>query len=206
MSDSQPGSVTNALVELNSPSQNEQAIRLLWDRYFHRLCGFIEDQLFARHKRVTSADEVASDAFRALLDGVKASRFHSVRNRDELWQMLTLIGSRRSTNVRIKHNRQKNGEGRVVGESALGSQGFGNLADFIERDLSPVDYVELQETIEELLNQLPTQQVRQVALLRMSGYSNAEIAEKIGRVERTVELKLNLIRSIWSRSLEAIDR
>ncbi len=201
MSDSQPGSVTRALNELNSPSQSEQAVQFLWERYFNRLCGFIEGQLYARHKRITSADEVASDAFLALLDGVKKGRFHSVRNRDELWQMLTLIGVRRSVNVRIKHNRQKNGGGKVQGESAFGSRGMGDLADFIQRELSPSDYVELQEMIEELLNQLPNEQVRQVALLRMSGYSNAEIAERIGRVERTVELKLKLIRSIWSRSL-----
>jgi DNA-directed RNA polymerase specialized sigma24 family protein len=124
-----------------------------------------------------------------------------VRNRDELWQMLTLIGARRSTNVRIKHDCQKNGSGKIQGESVFGSRGMGDLADFIQRELAPEDYIELKEMIEELLNQLPNQQVREVALLRMSGYSNAEIAEKIGRVERTVELKLNLIRSIWSKSL-----
>ena len=201
MSDSQPGSVTRALNELNSPSQGEQAVLFLWERYFNRLCGFIEGQLYARHKRITSADEVASDAFLALLDGVKHNRFHSVRNRDELWQMLTLIGARRSTNVRVKHSRQKNGGGKLQGESVFGSGGMENLADFIQRDLSPTDYVELKEMIEDLLRQLPNQQVRQIALMRMSGYSNAEIAEKIGRVERTVELKLKLIRSIWSQSL-----
>jgi DNA-directed RNA polymerase specialized sigma24 family protein len=201
MSDSIPGSVTNALHQLNSPAHGEEAARFLWERYFNRLCGFIEGQLYPRHKRVTSADEVASDAFLALLDGVKHSRFHSVRNRDELWQMLTLIGARRSSNVRVKHNRQKNGDGKILGESVFGSRGMGDLADFIQRELSPTDYVELKETIEQLLNQLPNHQVRQVALLRMSGYSNAEIAAKIGRVERTVELKLKLIRSIWSQSL-----
>jgi DNA-directed RNA polymerase specialized sigma24 family protein len=204
MPNSQPGSVTNALHELHSPSQNEEAVRFLWERYFNRLCGFIEGQLYSRHKRINSADEVASDAFLALLDGVKQSRFHSVRNRDELWQMLTLIGARRSTNIRIKHNRQKVGGGKVQGESAFGSRGIGDLADFIQRDLSPDDYVELQEMIEDLLSQLPDSQVREVALLRMSGYSNSEIAEKIGRVERTVELKLKLIRTIWSQSLEDV--
>jgi DNA-directed RNA polymerase specialized sigma24 family protein len=36
-----------------------------------------------------------------------------------------------------------------------------------------------------------------VAVWKMEGYSNAEIAAKLPCVERTVERKLKLIRSLW---------
>jgi len=39
--------------------------------------------------------------------------------------------------------------------------------------------------------------LRDIALWKMEGYSNAEIAVKIGRVEKTVERKLGIIRDKW---------
>lgn len=40
--------------------------------------------------------------------------------------------------------------------------------------------------------------LRRIALMRMEGYSNSQIAESIGVSERSVERKLNLIRSDWA--------
>jgi DNA-binding CsgD family transcriptional regulator len=45
---------------------------------------------------------------------------------------------------------------------------------------------------------LDSEVLRSVAVWKMEGYSNAEIAAKLGRSECTVERKLNLIRQIWS--------
>lgn len=55
------------------------------------------------------------------------------------------------------------------------------------------------EEYERLLDVLGDEQLRQIAIWKMEGFTNAEIAEKCGRVIPTVERKLQRIRGIWSR-------
>ena len=49
-----------------------------------------------------------------------------------------------------------------------------------------------------LLEVLGDAGLRAVALWKMEGYTNAEIADKLGCTRRTVERKLRVIRAIWA--------
>ena len=42
---------------------------------------------------------------------------------------------------------------------------------------------------------------RPIAQWKLEGYTNAEIAERIGRSVPTVELRLRMIRAIWKKEL-----
>ncbi len=42
-------------------------------------------------------------------------------------------------------------------------------------------------------------ELRQIAVWKMEGYTNGEIADKIGRSEPTVERRLRRIRRLWER-------
>jgi DNA-directed RNA polymerase specialized sigma24 family protein len=53
------------------------------------------------------------------------------------------------------------------------------------------------EEVQRLLGLLGSAELRQVALRKMEGRSNAEIAGLLGCVERTVERKLWVIRETW---------
>jgi DNA-directed RNA polymerase specialized sigma24 family protein len=53
-----------------------------------------------------------------------------------------------------------------------------------------------------LLELLGDESLRSVALWKMQGYTNAEIAGKLGCVEQTVERKLQRIRRRWERGEE----
>ena len=48
-----------------------------------------------------------------------------------------------------------------------------------------------------LLDALDDDSLRQVALCRMEGYNNDEIAEQLGCARRTVARRLELIRKTW---------
>lgn len=61
----------------------------------------------------------------------------------------------------------------------------------------PAMLAEFQNSCENLLDQLDDSMLQTVALLRLEGYSVDEIAERIGCAKRSVERRLNLIRSIW---------
>ena len=57
---------------------------------------------------------------------------------------------------------------------------------------------ELADECQRLLDSLGSAELAQVALWKMEGYANEEIAAKLGCVPRTVERKLRLIRSLWA--------
>ena len=63
----------------------------------------------------------------------------------------------------------------------------------------------MAESCRRLLEMLPTQELRNVAVWKMEGYTNEEIAAKMksgqGRSLATVERKLALIRTIWAKEI-----
>ena len=55
----------------------------------------------------------------------------------------------------------------------------------------------MAEEFRRLLDCLGDDQLRQIALERMEGYTADEIAERIGCARRTVARRLELIRQLW---------
>nr|MCU0979177.1 ECF-type sigma factor [Pirellulaceae bacterium] len=48
-----------------------------------------------------------------------------------------------------------------------------------------------------LLERLPDADLRTLAVAKLEGYANAEVAERLGCSMRTVERRLRLIRDLW---------
>ncbi|MEM6469266.1 MAG: ECF-type sigma factor [Planctomycetota bacterium] len=65
------------------------------------------------------------------------------------------------------------------------------------------ELVASNEVIEYFLEQLSEATLRGIVSLKMDGFTNEEIAEKLGCATRTVERKLNLIRRLWIPILES---
>ncbi|WP_182866705.1 sigma-70 family RNA polymerase sigma factor [Stieleria mannarensis] len=61
------------------------------------------------------------------------------------------------------------------------------------------------EAVERFLEQLSEATLRGIVSMKLHGFTNEEIAEKLGCATRTVERKLNLIRRLWSPILENSD-
>ena len=59
----------------------------------------------------------------------------------------------------------------------------------------------LADEVRRLLEMLPDQELRKIAVARMEGYTNREIASRLGCTERTVERRLRYIRVIWDGSI-----
>lgn len=57
--------------------------------------------------------------------------------------------------------------------------------------------VEFAQQYEQTTLSLGDEELVPLAILKMEDYSNEEIAKKVNRATRTVELKLQLIRKIW---------
>ncbi len=104
----------------------------------------------------------------------------------------------------LKHQfRQKRGGGQVRGDSVfienLSGEERAAIDQVVGSEPTPEFAAQLTEECERLLSQLDDETLRTVAVAKMEGYSNDEIAERLGVKTRTVERKLNLIREIWSQ-------
>jgi DNA-directed RNA polymerase specialized sigma24 family protein len=64
-------------------------------------------------------------------------------------------------------------------------------------DPGPEFVVEMAEECCRLLARLDDETLRSLVVWKMEGYTNEEIASKLGCVTRTIERKLRLIREIW---------
>jgi DNA-directed RNA polymerase specialized sigma24 family protein len=71
------------------------------------------------------------------------------------------------------------------------------------RGLDPADEAVARIEFARLLGVLPAD-LREVFVMRLDGYTNAQIAAQIGRVERTVELKMRTIRALLRREFHDV--
>ena len=186
--DFEQGSVSKALA--NFASEPDEAAELFWDRFFEKLCRYAESKVYDRHRRLFDAEDIASSAMFALLKGLKQGKFYNVKNRDQLWQMLATISSRKASNAAKFHDREKRGGGKTRGDSAFGGE--------IVYPEDPAQIVEFETTCKELLEALPDETYRKVALMRLAGFTNPEIGKQLDCSGRTVDRKLIAIREIWS--------
>ena len=152
--------------------------------------------------RYYDGEEIAASAMYALVDGLQRQNFQSLANRDELWQLLVTIAANKASNNRKYHDRQKRGGGKVHGLSGFerdGKRNYENCDKFIQREDDPAAMVELEQTCQEMLRQLPDDTYRKIALMRMAGYDNEEMAIECSCTTRTIERKLAAIRKVWIR-------
>jgi DNA-directed RNA polymerase specialized sigma24 family protein len=184
-----PGSVSRLLGGLRDG--DEEAVRQLWLRYFQPLVRLARGRLSARGGGSHDAEDVALGAFWALCERVArptaAKRFPELHNRHHLWKLLACFTARQAFDLARKEGRRR----RVLGdEAALGEDGF---EPFAGREPPP----EFGAAVADLLECLPTDELRRVALAKMEGYTNAEVALRLGRSLSTVERKLQVIRVLW---------
>jgi DNA-directed RNA polymerase specialized sigma24 family protein len=98
--------------------------------------------------------------------------------------------------------RQKRGGGRVRGESVfLRADAIEELEVGIQaiadQEPTPDLAVELSEQVQVMLTRLGDDSLREIAVLKLEGFSNEEIADRLQCGLRTVERKLRGIRAIW---------
>jgi RNA polymerase sigma factor (sigma-70 family) len=186
-----PGSVTWLLRQLQAESP--QAAGALWERFCARMLGLARQRLHQGLRRVADEEDVVVVAFERFLRGVRQGRFPRLLDRADLWAILFTLTTHQAAQQLREQGREQRGGGEVRGGSALED------GDVPADEPGPVEAAVLQESMARLLAALRDDELRRIALARMEGYSNAEIAGQIGRSEVTVERRLNLIRETWRR-------
>jgi DNA-directed RNA polymerase specialized sigma24 family protein len=207
------GSVTHWIGNLREGDL--AAAQPLWERYFGKLVVLARAKLQRQRLPSAEADEedAALSAFNSFCVGVAEGKFPQLADREDLWRILMTITVRKSYAQIQRMRRLKRGGGRVVDEAALrGSPGP-------DRDLGSAPGLEMMaaseptpefaaivaEEYRRLLELLDDDELRRVAVCRMQGYTNDEIAEQLGCARRTVARRLDLIRKTWIAECEVVE-
>ena len=197
------GSVTHWLGEFKAGDLT--AAQPLWERYFDRLVRLARARLRAAHRAVADADEedAALSAFDSFCRGVACGHFPQLADRDDLWRLLVTITACKAADQARRRGRQKRGGGRVLGEADLvgpvPAGGPAGLDAIVGPEPSPEFAALVADECCRLLDALGDETLRRIAIWKMEGYTNEEIATRLGCAVRTVANKLKLIRMAWER-------
>lgn len=193
-------SVTDWIALLRS--QDDQAAEQLFGRYIERLKALARQKLAPRFRRTSDEEDIALAALQAVFQGIQDGRFHRLNDRDDLWQVLVMLVDRRVTDQIRRATARKRGQGEERGESAFehrnrSSSGLGGIGQVVGNEPTPEFAVEFIEEFNRRIGALDDAVLREIAIQKLEGYSNAEIAEQRGCTQRTIERKLTLIRKTW---------
>jgi DNA-directed RNA polymerase specialized sigma24 family protein len=193
---SSEGSITRWLGPLQAGDR--EAAQQLWERYFHRLVGLARKKLQGAPRRAADEEDVALSAFDSFCRHAEGGRFPQLTDRDNLWRVLVVITARKASHLVRDEHRLKRGGGAVAVGSPAGDEGQ-DLDWLVSEEPSPEFAAQVAEECRRLLACLGSDELAAVALWKMEGYTNDEIAGRLDCAPRSVERKLRIIRRIWDK-------
>ncbi len=188
MSMDPPGSITNCIRDLEGGEQllRDEAARELWEHYFADMMIFARKRLRAMHAPLGPADEedAAARAFMKVCRGIERGQL-KLASRLDLTKVLRSATTREVFTI-LGRNRTP---GDFVDQAVL---------EEITDPALPSDVLLLAlDACQRLLDLLETNELRQVAIWKLVGYTNEAIGLKLGRSPATVERTLSQIRETW---------
>lgn len=197
------GSVSQWIGQIKSGQQSAAA--RLWRRYSDRMLRLARRNLNGAQCRVADEEDVVLSAFQSFVQRTQGGAFPDMQDRHDLWRLLGTITVHKALNVIRNENSERRGrdcavlDGRVLpSDSSDGLDVLANLSgDFPEPRL----IIMLKDSLHSLLTSLSDDELRTIAVGKLRGRSNEEIADEIGRSVATVERRLRLIRHAWQREL-----
>jgi len=195
------GSVTRLIQFLRSDDAAERdlAARLIWSRYFRDLLELARNNLNKRVRRREDEEDVLQSMYKSFCLRQQRGEF-DLASRDALWKLLVTITLRKARNAAKKQMREKRdvGRERTIAEQDEGESAQWALEQMDAAGPSPAEAAVLNEALERRLEALADPELRQIALLRLEGYTNREIADQFDCTERSIERRMERIRNKWT--------
>jgi DNA-directed RNA polymerase specialized sigma24 family protein len=189
------GSVTTWIHALSAG--NTDVAQNLWERYFQRMVELARNKMRAATSRASDEEDVALSAFHNFCQAASEKRFPRLENRDDLWQVLVMLTARKALDQRKYELRKKRSEAttRPLDDVALDTV-IGEAPD-------PAFAAMVADEFRTLLAKLDDDQLRNIAIRKLEGYTNDEIADELSCTVRTVGRRLALIRDLWEGATPA---
>ena len=196
------GSVTRLIIDLRAddPAVREVAARLVWGRYFSELLILARNHLSARIRSREDEEDVLQSMYKSFCTRHRRGDF-DLASRDELWNLLVQITLRKARNTANRHLRGKRDVRREQAGPGHGGldEPTGSILDQIDSDgPTPAEAALLNEALEHRFQMLNDPGLRQIAVWKLEGYTNQEIAGRLDCTLRTVQRKLERIQAYWT--------
>jgi RNA polymerase sigma factor (sigma-70 family) len=174
-----------------------QAQQAIWERFFPKLVALAQQRLRGERNRVADEEDVVLSVFESYFRAAAADRFPDLRDRSNLWRLLSKMTLRKVVD-HVRHSQRLKRQ--IDGESAIpgftGESRDRNLYEAIDPHPQPDLEFIFSEECRRLLNML-SERLRSTAEKKLEGYLNREIADVHGCSVATVERQLKMIREIW---------
>lgn len=178
---------------LHLKSGQADGLNELWKRFYDRLV--LHSRGRVRNAGMNGIDEesVACSVFESIWRAASEGRLVDIQSCDELWWWLLSAAQRKV----VDHTR------RVTALKRGGAENIAILGDaealqqILSNEPTPEYLTILSEEYERGMAILNDDQLRQIAVLKVSGTTNEEICEQLGIAPATVTRKLRRIYEIW---------
>jgi DNA-directed RNA polymerase specialized sigma24 family protein len=194
------GSLTLCVQHLRSPDcqERDEAARIIWERFAARLQVLVRRHLDNRIRRREDEHDVLQSVYASFCLGQLEGKA-TPSSREELWKLLVRITMCKVVNTAHRHRAARRDVRRERSDTqnphASGSVFPRWMLEHVDRaQPCAEEKVVVLEEIERLLHGL-SDDLRSIVLWKLQGFTNAEIAATIGRTVRSVELKMQLIRT-----------
>lgn len=178
------------------------AAQRIWQRYLSRLIKVAHSHLAGSPQQVADSDDVVVVAFERFLRHAQQGRFPRLDDRHDLWKVLLTVTEHVAIDQRRTMSAAKRGW--FVTWSLWRPDGAGSDSDSDWQPTAPEPTPEFAvaaaEQCRHLLSLLDNDE-RRIAIAKVHGFDNREIAQQEGLGLRSVERKLQIIRRIWLNEL-----
>ena len=181
---------------------NSTAAHQIWHHYFDRLVRSVRRNLRDQNRGMSDEEDIVISVFESFYRAAENNRFPDLLDRDDLWRLLLKMSARKIVDKRRHDRRQRRGAGVRV-QSLDGTGREEEVLQAIGDEPTPEMALILEESVERLLAHLGVGQLREIAVAKLEGFSNAEIAQRCECSERTIERRLHLIREKCQQELMA---
>jgi RNA polymerase sigma factor (sigma-70 family) len=168
------------------------AVAPLLAAYFDRLVQLARKRLQNMPGLDGYEEDLALRSFFSVYQRVRdPERPLQLSSRDDLWRLLATRTISRAIDLIRRHK---------PGEVPDGH----DLEQLLTREPTPEEASEMADECRRLLDLLDEPQLRQIALWKVEGFTNEEIALRLECVPRTIERKMSRIRMLWKHELEEL--
>jgi RNA polymerase sigma factor (sigma-70 family) len=171
----------------------DSAVGPLLAVYFDRLVQLARKRLQDLPGMSGYEEDLALRSFHSVYQRLRdPERPLHLAGRDDLWRLLATRTISRAIDLIRRHRPNE----------VPGSDGIEHL---LARAPTPEEAAEMADECRRLLDLLDEPQLRQIALWKVEGYTNEEIATRLDCVSRTVERKVSRIRLLWKHELKDLE-
>lgn len=172
----------------------------IWQHFFDRLVRYADRNLGGVPRRESDEEDLALSALHDLHRGALAGQFPDLGSRDDLWKILVTITSRKAGKRIRRMLAAKRGGGQIRGESIFGdpNENRGSMDEVVEAVAIQGVAEDLSLECQELLDRLKDEDLQKIAIMKLQGFANEEIAAELKCTVRAIERKLARIRVLWA--------